>query len=298
MKTASVALGTIVASLAAFAACSQMSEDHVTDDAPLIENARSIVRRPDGRFDVSCDDGSTQIVTANDLRADAPGAPRVCPGGAQVDAGPGDALVDSGLDSGYRPFASPGLYVTAHDSTLTDRCDYDVVPQFVQQKLVALSLHAKNYGCDRRIVAKCVTAADGRPTCVWTTSSGEARTIRDIGPFSFTQDEGGGKSFTYATSSAPEANAGGAAAVLSSGEYTSGTACKIQVSAFHRPEGGLSHIIGNRTDCDSEGSEVYSCEGMTCKGAAGTRLRTITVLTPRDFDKQVNADPARRYARR
>jgi hypothetical protein len=54
------------------AACqaAEPSDGVGVDESSVIEDATSIVRRPDGAFDVTCADGRTEVVTADQIRAD------------------------------------------------------------------------------------------------------------------------------------------------------------------------------------------------------------------------------------
>jgi hypothetical protein len=45
------------------------NEDVEVQESPVIENATSIVRRPDGLFDVTCEDGRTEVVSADQIRS-------------------------------------------------------------------------------------------------------------------------------------------------------------------------------------------------------------------------------------
>ncbi len=57
-------------------ACSRtVSPDVGTDEAPVIEDAASMVARPDGAYDVTCKDGRTEVATAEQIRSDAVCAP-------------------------------------------------------------------------------------------------------------------------------------------------------------------------------------------------------------------------------
>lgn len=73
---------TLVLLLSSIAACaSSTTNDAASSEAPVIESARSIVRRPDGRFDVICDDDRHEVVTADQIRQN-----EVCTNGAAVNA--------------------------------------------------------------------------------------------------------------------------------------------------------------------------------------------------------------------
>lgn len=54
------------------AACtaSPLSSSSSSSSSELVENIQSIQKRPDGRFDVTCDNGRTEVVTADQIRND------------------------------------------------------------------------------------------------------------------------------------------------------------------------------------------------------------------------------------
>jgi hypothetical protein len=65
----------LLAVIPAIAACDGGDGALAAQEAPLVEGIRSMEKRPDGRFEVTCADGRIEVVTADQIRQD-----RVCIG--------------------------------------------------------------------------------------------------------------------------------------------------------------------------------------------------------------------------
>lgn len=70
--------------LLAIVACASSTESFDTGTEDIVESIRSMVQRPDGRFDVTCTDGRAEIATAEQIRANQVCGATTSPVGATV----------------------------------------------------------------------------------------------------------------------------------------------------------------------------------------------------------------------